>query len=88
MRFEAFDKDEGETKVYAFEISRKEIEAVKWTSQDQKLFEVFSRASISKKILGLSILAKRIEDVDSEAHLKNLNPKWKPISDPGESGRS
>lgn len=74
----AFDKDnDPNTKVYAVEISRKEIESVPWTEEDQKFFDSCRKGPVSRKILGISILAKRIEDVDVMAGLrKQLN--WKP----------
>lgn len=85
MKIHAFDKDLGNTKVYAFEVAKVEIQKVSWTSGDQKFFEACSRGSVSRQLLGLSILAKRVEDSADQQPLK-----WKPtlFSDPDGSGRS
>jgi hypothetical protein len=80
MKFEAFDKDSGQTKVYAVEISREEIESVTWNSADQKFFERCSRGTVSQQLLGISILAKRIEEqfqLDLDLSWKSKKPTWK-----------
>lgn len=61
MKLNAFDKG-GTVKIYAFEISKAEIESIKWNELDQRFFESCSRGTVSRQLLGLSILAKRLED--------------------------
>lgn len=92
MKFQAFDKDGGEVKVYAVEISRKEILAVSFTEEDQKLFTSCSQGPVSRQLLGISILAKKIEDHDLFSTFRK-DVKWKPTSsgpsgDPGGSGQN
>ena len=62
MIIRAFDKDRGKTKIYAFEVSREEIESCPFTEKDQLFFKACAEGSPSKQLLGLSLLARKIED--------------------------
>jgi hypothetical protein len=88
MKFTAFQKNLGRTVIYAFEIEKSEIESVQWTSPDEAFFKACSKGSVSKQILGISILAKKIEEA-SERPLSSKDWLKKIISsDPDESERS
>lgn len=79
MIVRAFDKDQGATKIYAFEVSRKEIESCSFNEKDQEFFQLCANGSPSKQLLGLSLLAKKIEEVaaatEAEELLKKAPPK-------------
>lgn len=75
MKFHAFEKDHGETKVYAFEVTKNEILGCKWTDVDQKFFQNCAKGPVSRQILGISILAKRIEEESAQYKLEIRKPR-------------
>ncbi len=91
MIFRSFSKDEEKIRIYAIEISREEIERTPFTEIDQKFFQSCSSGPVSRQILGISILAKKIEDHETLDSLRK-ELKWKPTSsedgDQNESGQS
>jgi hypothetical protein len=83
MIFHSFQKNQGRTIIYAIEIDRAEIERTPFTVVDQDFFKACSEGKISKKVLGLSILARKIEDSREEreelqdpAKLEESLKKW------------
>jgi len=75
MIFRALIKDEGKTRVYAVEISQEEIESTPFTEVDQKFFESCRDGPVSRQVLGISILLRKIEDHQALLQVKK-DLKW------------
>jgi hypothetical protein len=84
MRFLSFEKNEGKTMVYAVEIDRAEIERTPFDENDQAFFKSCAAGSVSKKVLGISILAKKIETHREEPEDLKTRYNFKIIEDPSE----